>query len=82
MSPATAAAARSDARHKVTLSAVIQAPWGLTIAPIYRYRSALPIHVWYGYDLNNDGVNNDIFPTAYKFTGVDDQGNPIVASII
>ena len=69
-------AARSDARHKFTVSAVIQAPWGITVSPIFRYRSALPIHIWYGYDVNNDGVNNDIFPTAYKFTGVDDAGNP------
>ena len=67
---------RSDARHRVTLSAVIQAPWAITISPIFRYRSALPMNIWYGYDLNNDGVNNDLFTTAFKFTGVDDQGNP------
>ncbi len=69
-------AARTDARHKVTVSAVIQAPWGLSISPIFRYRSALPMHIWYGYDANQDGVSNDIYTTAYRFTGVDDQGNP------
>ena len=67
---------RSDARHKITLSAVIQAPWGITVSPIFRYRSALPMNIWYGYDLNRDGVNNDLYTTAFKFTGVDDEGNP------
>jgi hypothetical protein len=69
-------AARTDARHKVTLSAVIQASWGVTIAPVFRYRSALPMHIWYGYDNNLDGVSNDIYPTAYRFKDVDDAGNP------
>ena len=69
-------AARTDARHKVTLSAVIQAPWGITVSPIYRFRSALPIHTWYGYDNNLDGVSNDIFPTAFRFTGISDAGVP------
>jgi hypothetical protein len=68
--------ARSDARHKVTLSAVIQAPWGIYVSPIFRYRSATPVHIWYGYDNNLDGVSNDIYPTAYKFTGIDDNGVP------
>ena len=69
-------AARSDARHKVTLSAVIQLPWHVTVSPLFRYRSALPIHIWTGYDVNADGANNDIYTTAYRFTGVDDAGNP------
>ena len=29
-----------------------------------------------GYDVNADGVNNDIYPTAFKLTGVDDNGVP------
>jgi hypothetical protein len=45
-------AARTDARHKFTISAVIQAPYSITVSPIFRYRSALPIHTWYGYDNN------------------------------
>ena len=68
--------ARGDARHKVTLSAIIQAPWGVTISPIYRYRSATPMHIWYGYDNNADGVSNDLYPTAYRYTGIDDAGVP------
>ncbi len=69
-------AARTDARHKITLSAVFQLPWGVSASPIFRYRSALPLHIWTGYDVNADGVNNDIYPTAFKLTDVDDQGVP------
>lgn len=45
---------------------------------IYRYRSALPVHIWYGYDANADGVNNDIYTTAYQYTGIDGAGVPAV----
>jgi hypothetical protein len=69
-------ASRTDARHKVALSALIQAPWGITVSPVYRYRSRLPMHIWYGYDNNADGVSNDIFPTAYQYTGIDAAGVP------
>ena len=69
-------AARTDARHKITISAIIQAPWGITVSPIYRYRSATPMHIWYGYDNNADGVSNDIYPTAYQYNGIDDNGVP------
>ncbi len=67
--------ARTDARHKATVSAVIQLPGGIYASPIYRYRSALPVHIWTGYDVNNDGTNNDVYTTAYRFTGVDASGN-------
>jgi len=69
-------AARGDARHRVTLSAIVQLPWAVTISPVYRFSSALPIHIWTGYDVNSDGTNNDIYTTAYRFTGIDDRGNP------
>jgi len=68
--------ARADARHKLTLSAIIEAPWGIYVSPIFRFRSATPIHTWYGYDNNLDGVSNDIYPTAFKFNGIDDNGVP------
>jgi len=67
---------RTDARHKITVSAVVQLPWGIYASPIFRYRSALPLHIWTGYDVNADGVNNDIYATAYKFTGIDAAGTP------
>jgi hypothetical protein len=68
--------ARTDARHKVSISAVIQLPWGIYTSPIFRFRSALPMHTSYGYDKNADGINNDIYTTAYKFTGIDSAGVP------
>jgi hypothetical protein len=66
---------RTDARHKFSVSATIQAPWGVSVSPVFRYRSALPVHIWYGYDLNADGTNNDKYTTAYRFKAVDDAGN-------
>jgi outer membrane receptor protein involved in Fe transport len=68
--------ARTDARHKVSVSAVIQLPGGVYVSPIFRYRSALPLHIWTGYDVNADGVNNDNYTTAYQFTGIDSAGVP------
>ena len=62
---------RTDARHKVTLSAVFEVPYGINVSPIFRYRSALPLHIWQGTDLNADGTTNDIAATAYAFTGLD-----------
>ena len=66
--------ARTDARHKFTLSAVFQLPYGINVSPIFRYRSALPLHVWYGYDNNADGASNDMYTTAYQYTGIDAAG--------
>ena len=39
------------------------------------------MHIWYGYDNNVDGVSNDIYPTAYRFKGVDDAGVPTFEEI-
>jgi outer membrane receptor protein involved in Fe transport len=69
-------AQRTDARHKVTISAILQAPYDITVSPIFRFRSGLPLHTWYGYDANADGVSNDLYPTAYKYTGISDDGVP------
>ena len=46
----------------------------INVSPIFRYRSALPMHIWTGYDVNNDGVNNDIYTKAYQFAGIDAKG--------
>jgi hypothetical protein len=63
-------ARRSDARHRATVSAVIQLPYGFQVSPIWRYRSALPVNIVEGVDLNRDDVNNDIPLRAYAFDGV------------
>ena len=72
---------RTDARHKLVLSAVIGMPWGITVSPVFQYRSALPMQIWYGYDLNRDGVTNDIYTTAYRFKSVDAAGTPTYEEI-
>ncbi|MBI2828033.1 MAG: TonB-dependent receptor [Acidobacteria bacterium] len=65
---------RTDARHRVTLSAIVEAPWGLRISPIFFYRSALPVHSFEGRDLNADGNLNDMTRAAYRFTGLNESG--------
>ena len=65
---------RTDARHRITLQAVWQGPWDLTIAPIYRFRSALPVGTTQGQDLNANGINNEIPDRAFAFDGFNDDG--------
>jgi hypothetical protein len=65
---------RTDARHRVSISAVVQAPWGIQVAPFFLYRSALPIFTFEGLDFNRDSNVNDITPRAYKYTGLNDDG--------
>jgi hypothetical protein len=72
---------RTDARHRVTVSAVWQAPWGLTVSPVYRFRSALPVNLTQGVDVNLNGINNDIPDTAFAFDGFDDAGHVRVKEI-
>ena len=65
---------RTDARHRISISAVVQAPWGIQVAPFFLYRSALPIFSFEGLDFNGDGNVNDITPRAYRYTGLNDNG--------
>jgi len=61
---------RTDARHSGTIAAVIQAPYGISVSPFYIYRSALPVSIYEGLDLNLNGENNDLPASAYAFAGV------------
>ena len=65
---------RTDARHRITISAIVEAPWSLRVAPVFLYRSALPVHTFEGRDLNQDGNVNDITASAYRYTGLNDAG--------
>jgi hypothetical protein len=65
---------RTDARHRITLSAIIEAPWGIRVSPIYMHHSALPTHSFEGIDLNADRNVNDKTARAYRFTGLNDDG--------
>jgi hypothetical protein len=77
----TGPSGRTDARHRVSLSAVWQAPWGITVSPVFRYRSALPVNLTQGVDVNLNGVNNDISDTAFAYDGFDDNGHVKVKEI-
>jgi hypothetical protein len=65
---------RSDARHRATVSMVWTAPGGITVSPVWRYRSALPINLTQGQDLNANGVANDLTDTAFAFDKLNDDG--------
>ncbi|MBI3049096.1 MAG: TonB-dependent receptor [Acidobacteria bacterium] len=65
---------RTDARHRITASAIIDVPWGFRVSPIFFYRSALPVHTFEGLDLNGDGNVNDKTDRAYRFAGLNDDG--------
>ena len=43
---------RTDARHRITASATMQLPKGFRVAPIFIFRSALPVFIGEGVDLN------------------------------
>jgi hypothetical protein len=66
---------RTDARHRVSLSAIVEAPFGIDVAPIFMYQSALPTHSFEGLDLNADGNPNDKTAIAYRFTGLNADGS-------
>src|SRR4051812_22572645 len=65
---------RTDARHRVTASATLQMPGGFRVAPILIYRSALPVYLGEGVDLNGDGELNDLPARAVAFDGFDSNG--------
>jgi hypothetical protein len=71
----TGPSGRTDARHRSTILAVWLAPWDLTVSPIFRYRSALPVAIVQNLDTNGNGANNDIPDEAFGFDGLNDDGS-------
>jgi hypothetical protein len=61
----------TDARHRINISAVIELPMGFRLAPFYIFRSALPVFLTDGRDLNNDGDSVDIASEAFAVDSVD-----------
>ena len=55
----------TDARHRITLSASFQLPGGFRFAPVYLWRSGLPVALIDGRDLNLDGDATEIPTKAY-----------------
>jgi len=66
---------RTDARHRATISGVWNAPYGITVSPVWRFRSALPVGIREGIDLNGNGVNNDIATEAFAYDGLNSDGS-------
>jgi hypothetical protein len=52
----------TDARHRLTLSAVYQGPLGVNFNGIFRYHSATPITIYSINDPNGDGFPLDLLP--------------------
>jgi hypothetical protein len=52
----------TDARHRLTLAVVYSAPFGITTSGFFRYRSATPVLIHAGEDLNGDGFVIDLPP--------------------
>jgi hypothetical protein len=61
----------TDARHRVNVTAVIQVKGGFQIAPFYIFRSALPVNLVDGRDLNKDGDAFDIPSEAFAVDSFD-----------
>jgi len=61
----------TDARHRINLSAVVHLHYGIQVAPFLLYRSALPIFLIDGRDLNKDGDPLDIPTDAYAVASTD-----------
>jgi hypothetical protein len=55
----------TDSRHLINISASFELPYGIRIAPIFFFRSALPVALVDGRDLNLDGDATEIPATAY-----------------
>jgi len=55
----------TDARHRIGLSATFELPGGVQVSPIYLFRSALPVALVDGRDLNLDGDATEIPTKAY-----------------
>ncbi len=78
--------ALTDARHRISASAVFQLPQGIQVAPFFIFRSALPVVLIDGRDLNGDGDVFDIPARAFEVdhveTSVDDTGKEAAKAII
>ena len=55
----------TDSRHLINISATFEFPYGIRVAPIVFFRSALPVNLVDGRDLNLDGDAVDIPAKAY-----------------
>ncbi len=52
----------TDARHKLTFGGTYNAPWGINVSGMFRYRSATPYTLHAANDRNGDGFRLDLTP--------------------
>jgi len=64
---------RTDARHQGTIAGVFQVK-GFTISPIFLFRSALPVSIIDGRDLNANSERNDLPAHAWQYQGLNSDG--------
>jgi hypothetical protein len=60
----------TDARHRINLSATFELKGGFRVAPIFFFRSALPVDLIDGRDLNLDGDATEIPTRAFRIVDV------------
>jgi TonB dependent receptor-like, beta-barrel len=60
-----------DSRHLINISASFQLPYGIRLAPIFFFRSALPVALVDGRDINLDGDATEIPTIAYAVDSFD-----------
>jgi len=70
-----------DVRHRITVSGIAELPGGIQVAPIFRFRTAIPLNIIQGVDLNQNGINNDLSTEAFAFDGFDSAHNPILKDL-
>jgi hypothetical protein len=68
-SPAQFGPSATDARHRITFSGVWSPGAGLTIAPVFRFRTKLPSNISAGSDLKLDGFNFGLPPGVATVNG-------------
>jgi hypothetical protein len=61
----------TDARHRVNVSAVVRLPYDVQVAPLFLYRSALPVFLVDPRDGNRDGDPFDIPAEAFAVASTD-----------
>jgi outer membrane receptor protein involved in Fe transport len=72
---------RTDARHQGTLAGVFQLKGGFTVAPIFLFKSPLPVSTIDGRDLNLNSERNDLPARAFQYDGLNSDGTVKVKDI-
>jgi len=72
---------RTDARHQGTLAGVFQLKGGFTVAPIFLFKSPLPVSTIDGRDVNQNSERNDLPVRAFQYQGINADGTVDIKDI-